>query len=148
MLPASSGHEALVTCFLPPQSALLNSLHYQLLQPFVFSDAILPGLTIPTATTRHLAFTRIMPHHNQLLLAIFNVQPPPPMAHVVPTAAAPNYWNPVHPSIPTHSIAAIYACHWLDHRIRITIFSNEFVHRLWRGSCTIYMVCFSPSIEQ
>ena len=99
--------------FLPPQSALLNSLRYQLLLPYIFSDAILPGLTIPTATTGHLAFTHIMPHHNQLPLAIFNVQPPPPMAHLTPTAVAP---NPVQPLIPTHSIAAIYACHWLDHR--------------------------------
>ena len=38
------------------------------------------------------------------------------MSHVAPTAVAPNYSNPVQPSIPTHSIAAIYACHWLDHR--------------------------------
>ena len=34
--PASSGHKALVTCFLPPQSALLNSLRYQLLLPYIF----------------------------------------------------------------------------------------------------------------
>ena len=58
----------------------MNSLCYQLLLPYISSDAVLPGLTIPTATTRHLAFTRVMPHHNGLPLAIFNVQPPPPMA--------------------------------------------------------------------
>ena len=113
--PTSSSHEALVTCFLPPQSALLNSLRYQLLPlPYISSDAVLPGITITTATTRHLAFTRVMPHHNGLPLAIFNVQPP--MAHVAPTAVAPKYSNPAQPSIPTHSIAAICVCHWLEHR--------------------------------
>ena len=115
MPPASSGHVVPVTCFLPPQSALLNSLRYQLLLPYFFSDAVLPGLTIPTATTRYLAFTRIIPHHNRLPLAIFIVQPPPPMAHLAPTTVAPNYSNSVQPLMPTHSIAAIYACHWLDH---------------------------------
>ena len=138
--PASSGHEAPVTCFLPPQSALLNSLryHYQLLLPYISSDAVPPGLTIPTATTRHLAFTRVMPHYNGLPLAIFNVQPPPPMAHVASTAVAPNYSNPVQPSTPTHSIAAIYVCHWLEHRwsnhlttyIDITAYSSSNGKRL------------------
>ena len=35
----------------------------------------------------------------------------------------------------------------LNH-IKIPMFSSEFVHRQWNGSCTIYIVCFSPNIEQ
>ena len=99
--PASISHKATrTTSNLSPAS-----MEHHLEQPPLsiaaatnFSTVLIPpGPTTVTATINQPAFTH---QASSLPAAITFVQPPPPMAHGVPTAVAPIYSDTVQPPIP------------------------------------------------